>query len=138
MFKLNLLIIICLMVFVLTGCSALKSAVKESGVNVSDVTSTAKSVKDLTAVIPNPPPLILLDSGQDKSKFPANTQWIKPPKIDSKSGRAYLSLSDMEKISRALSEWPQWYADVKGAVEGFKLGKPAAGETGKWYEIWKR
>lgn len=136
MFKFNLLIV-CLIILFLTGCAALDSAVKKPGLDVAGVTSSVATVKDLAANLPKPPPLIMLDTGQDKSKFPASTQWIKAPKIDSKSGRAYLSLSDMEKISRVLSDWPQWYADVKGAIEGIKLGTSAAKETKKFYEFWK-
>lgn len=91
--------------------------------------------------IPTPPKVVVMDNGRyDKSKYP-ETNWVKEPTVDLKNGRAYWSFEDIEKISKGLTEWPQWAVSVETIINDYNRKSTVQTrlkETNKsWWEFWK-
>lgn len=93
------------------------------------------AVTRATLTLPADPPALVVDSGKvDKSKFPPNTRYVKPPVPDNKRGRAYWSFGDVDKINEALVLRQQWIKDTKEIVEGHNRLVTGEGKKERpWY-----
>jgi uncharacterized protein YceK len=93
--------------------------------------------------IPSPPKVVIMDNGKfDKKKYP-DTDWVKEPTVDLKNGKAYWSFEDIEKISTALTKWPNWGLEVEKTLEIYNKGATNSGKQGEtqkkhsWYRFWE-
>lgn len=108
---------------VLSGCASRQAVMKGSKIT-----------------LPKPPKVVVMDTGKyDKEKYP-DTDWVKPPKQDLKQRRASWSFEDIEKISRALTEWPRWAKDTEEIVEGHNksVGHGTDSSARKWWKFWEK
>jgi hypothetical protein len=122
---------ICLLIicsFVLVSCSSMNANVKP----------TCEQI-----VIPDPPKVVRMESKKvnpkthPPSKYP-NTDWVKPPTVDLKHGRGYWTNTDIDKISKGLTDWPRWGKKVEDIVADYnkKVVKESANRKKSSWKFW--
>ena len=91
-------------------------------------------------IIPKPPKVVVMDNGKiDKRKY-KETDWVKKPRVDLKKRRACWDFDDVEKISRSLTDWPDWGREVEKIIEihNRSLNEPQGLIKKKsWYRFWE-
>ena len=114
--------IVITLLILITGCA-------------STIPQAVKSCAPLT--LPEDPPALVQESkGLDKSKFPKNTEYVKPPETDVDKQRAFWSFEDVDKIQKALFLRQKWVQDAKAIVEGHNklVGGEGQKESGtSWF-----
>ncbi len=117
-------IVVVLSLFVLSSCGTTKTVLVREPI-----------------AIPVPPKVVVMDNGKyDKSKYP-NTEWVQEPKVDLNKRTATWGFDDINKISRALVEFPQWGVQVEKIIEAHNKGVNKNEQGSKdakkpWYKVW--